>query len=99
MLAMTKEAVDAVEQIVARPGVPETAVVRIATGESHGNGSGPAREVEIEVLPQPRSQDLLVQEMRLTVEPKSLAFLDDKVLDAELAGDEIEFRIYPQPSG
>ena len=37
--------------------------------------------------------------MRLTVEPKSLAFLDDKVLDAELAGDEIEFRIYPQPAG
>ena len=50
-------------------------------------------------LPQPRSQDLLVQEMRLTVEPKSLAFLDDKVLDAELGGDEIEFRIYPQPAG
>ncbi len=99
MLAMTKEAVDAVERIVARPGVPDTAVVRIATDDSHGNGSGPVREVQIEVLPQPRAQDLLVQEMRLTVEPKSLAFLDDKVLDADLAGDEIEFRIYPQPSG
>jgi len=99
MLAMTKEAVDAVERIVARPGVPDSAVVRIAAEVSHDNGSGPGREVQIEVLPKPPAQDLVVQEMRLSVEPRSLAFLDDKVLDAEVADGEVEFLLYPQPSG
>jgi len=98
MLAMTREAVDAVERIIARPGVPDSAVVRIATDESHDNGVGPSREVQIEVLPKPRAQDLVVQEMRLSVEPRSLAFLDDKVLDARCADGEIEFRLYPQPT-
>lgn len=98
MLAMTREAVDAVQRIVARPGVPDGAVVRIATDESRGNGPGPSREVQIEVRPKPRAQDLVVQEMRLSVEPRSLAYLDDKVLDANVAEGEIEFRLYPQAS-
>ena len=37
--------------------------------------------------------------MRISVEPRSLAFLDDKLLDAEPTGDGVEFRLLAQPNG
>jgi hypothetical protein len=72
-------------------------MVRIVAGEHRSDGEGPAREVQIEVVGRPRARDLVVEEMRISVEPRSLAFLDDKVLDARLADDGIEFWLYPQP--
>ena len=99
MLAMTQEAVTAVERIVRRDGMPKNAVVRIATEESRDNGHGAGRAVQIEVMPRPPSRDLLVEDMRIAVEPSSLAYLDDKVLDASIAGDQVEFTLYPQPNG
>ncbi len=98
MLAMTQNAVAAVEQIVGRKGMPASAVVRIAAGEHRANDAGPGREVQIEVMPRPSTRDLVVQEMRLAVEPRSLAYLDDKVLDARVADGEVEFQLYPQPT-
>lgn len=97
MLAMTEKAADAVEQLVSQPQVPETAVVRIAAGEDRSNGSGPSQEIQIELAATPMSRDLVVQEMRLAVDPRSLTFLDDKVLDAEVADGEVEFSLHQQP--
>ena len=97
MLAMTQQAADAVQQIVSQPEVPEGAVVRIVAGEHRSNGAGPARDVQLELVGRPRSRDLVVEGMRISVEPHSLAFLEDKVLDAKLAEDDrVEFALYPQ---
>jgi Fe-S cluster assembly iron-binding protein IscA len=97
MLAMTQEAADAVESIVSRPDVPDSAVIRIAAGESHGNGGGPQRELHLELVATPQSSDLVVPDVRIAVEPGSLPFLDDKILDAEVEHDSVEFRLYTQP--
>ena len=96
MLAMTQQAADAVQQIVSQPEVPDGAMVRIVAGEHRRNGSGPARDVQLEVVGRPRSRDLVVEGMRISVEPHSLAFLDDKVLDVTVAEGEVEFTLYPQ---
>ena len=94
---MTQEAADAVERIVSTPGVPEGAVLRLVAGEGRGNGAGPAREVQVELVARPHLRDLVVEEMRISVERRSLPFLDDKVLDAEQVGDGVEFLLYDQP--
>ena len=96
MLAMTQNAANAVERIVSQPEVPASAVVRIVAGEHRANGAGAAREIQLELVEKPGWRDLLVQEMRISVEPQSLAFLDDKVLDATVAEDGVEFTLYPQ---
>jgi Fe-S cluster assembly iron-binding protein IscA len=97
MLAMTQEAADAVESIVAHANLPDSAVIRIAAGEDRSNGSTAVREQQLELVPEPAAQDLVVQEARIAVEPRSLQFLDDKVLDVERAGDRVEFLLYRQP--
>jgi hypothetical protein len=94
---MTQEAADAVERIVSTPGVPEGAVLRFVAGDDRGNGAGPAREVQVELVARPHLRDLVVEEMRISVERRSLPFLDDKVLDAEDVDDGVEFRLYDQP--
>jgi Fe-S cluster assembly iron-binding protein IscA len=98
MLAMTEDAAEAVEQIVSQPEVPAGALLRIVAGEDRGNGTGPSREVELSIVSHPQARDLVVDEMRISVERRSLAFLDDKVLDAEMAsGGGVEFKLYLQP--
>jgi Fe-S cluster assembly iron-binding protein IscA len=99
MLAMTQQAADAVERLVEQPGVPESAVLRIAAAEGRANGSGATREVQFELVAAPTARDLVVQEMRIAVEPSSLPFLDDKVLDARLEDEhgEVEFLLFQQP--
>jgi Fe-S cluster assembly iron-binding protein IscA len=96
MLAMTQNAANAVERMVSQPEVPAGAVVRIVADDHRANGAGAAREVHLELVGKPRPRDLLVEEMRISVEPHSLAFLDDKVLDATVAEEGIEFTLYPQ---
>jgi hypothetical protein len=84
---MTQEAADAVETIVSRPEVPDSAVIRIAAGEG----------LDLELVSAPQPSDLVVSDVRIAVEPGSLAYLDDKLLDAEVDGTTVEFRLYDQP--
>ncbi len=99
MLAMTEDAAAAVERIVSRPDVPETAVVRITAGEDGSGETTQAGRLALELVEKPSARDLVVGEMRISVEPRSLAFLDDKLLDAEPTGGEAEFRLLAQPNG
>jgi Fe-S cluster assembly iron-binding protein IscA len=87
MLAMTQEAADAVETIVSRPEVPDSAVIRIAAGEG----------LDLELVSAPQASDLVVADVRIAVEAGSLAYLDDKLLDAEVDGSTVEFKLYDQP--
>ena len=96
MLAMTQDAAEAVEQIVTQPAAPPGALLRIVATESRENGSAPARTLELELVARPEASDLVVSDMHISVEPRSLPFLDDKVLDAEIAAEGIEFMLYPQ---
>ncbi len=97
MLAMTRTAAEAVEAIISQPEVPETAVLRIVAGEGHDNGGGPTRELQLALVEEPEGGDLMVEDMRISVEPETAEFLDDKVLDAEIDDRGVRFSLYAQP--
>jgi len=82
MLTLTQTAAEAVEELVARVPLAEDGGVRIRdTGSSEG--------FEMSVVPVPDPTDTVVVEGRARVflDDVAAAALDDRVLDAELAGD------------
>ena len=97
MLALTQDAVDAVETIVTQAEASDDAVLRVSVAESTGNGSGPVRELQLALADEPEADDVVMDEVPLAVEPQTLPLLDDKVLDAEVAGGDVEFSLYMQP--
>jgi hypothetical protein len=97
MLAMTPEAAQAVEAIVDRPDLPDSAVLRITTLHSTGNGAGPSRDLQLEIVPEAPEEDLVLEDLPVSVEPDAAGFLSDKVLDAEFEGDGVRFNLYRQP--
>jgi Fe-S cluster assembly iron-binding protein IscA len=97
MLTLTQEAANAVEQIISQPEVPEGAVLRFEAGEDRGNGSGPRRELHVELVDSPDPQDVLAEDVAISVEPKTVGYLDDKVIDAEIDGNQVEFKLYSRP--
>jgi iron-sulfur cluster assembly protein len=100
MLSLTPTAAEVVEAIIGQEDLPETAGMRItsqAAGPS-SNGSGPQRDVRFSVVEAPRAEDEVVEGARVYVEPGETAeMLDDKVLDAELSGEEVRFQLVPRP--
>jgi hypothetical protein len=94
---MTHEAAEAVERILSQPEVPAGAVLRFAAAEGRGNGAGPTRELHVDLVAAPEPLDVIVEEVPISVEPHSLEYLEDKVLDAEIDGNAVEFRLYRQP--
>ena len=96
---MTQQAAEAVEAIVRRPDVPDTAVLRITTQTNPGNGSGPSHDLQLELVAEPPEEDVLVEDLPISVEPEAASLLEDKVLDAEIEGDAVRFNLYGQDQG
>ena len=97
MLALTQGAADAVETIITQPEAPESAVLRITSRADSDNGAGPHRELEMALVTQPQEDDVLVEGIPIAVEPTTLEFLDDKILDAEVDRGGVHFSLYLQP--
>ena len=97
MLALTQGAADAVETIVTQEEAPESAVLRITSRTESENGSEPQRELEMALVTEPQEDDVLVDGIPIAVEPATLEFLDDKILDAEIDGGGFHFSLYQQP--
>lgn len=74
--------------------MPGSAGVRIATiPEASTNGSGPSTVFDFYAVEAPESEDEVVEErgVQLFLEPDVVPFLEDKLLDAEITGDEVRF--------
>ena len=99
MLAMTQQAAEAVEAIIAQPDVPDTAVLRITAHQNEGNGAGPVHALQLELVSLPPADDVQVEDMPISVEPQAAALLEDKVLDAEVEDDGVKFNLYERPDG
>jgi Fe-S cluster assembly iron-binding protein IscA len=97
MLALTQGAADAVETIVAQQETPDRAVLRITTRTESNNGSQPQQELEMALVTEPQEDDVLVEGIPIAVEPNTLEFLDDKILDAEINEGGFHFSLYLQP--
>jgi iron-sulfur cluster assembly protein len=99
MLSLTPTAAEVVNAIVSQEGLPDTAGVRITSeqGPASTNGSSPGHDIRLAVVESPEVDDEVVEGAPIYVESGETAeLLEDKVLDADLQGEEVRFRLMPQ---
>jgi iron-sulfur cluster assembly protein len=101
MLALTPTAAEVVESIVSNEKLPETAGLRITSEESNvgANSDGPQRDLRLAVVEEPAPDDEQIEGAQIYVESGETAeMLDDKVLDADVSGQEVRFSLLRQAS-
>jgi Fe-S cluster assembly iron-binding protein IscA len=94
LLHITPAAAEAIHAITR--SVPGSAGVRITTlPQASTNGSGPVAVFDFYPTPEPGDGDEIVEEQGVQVflEQEVVPLLDDKLLDAELEGDEVRFTV------
>jgi Fe-S cluster assembly iron-binding protein IscA len=70
-----------------------TAGVRISPASSTHNGSGPALQVGVADVPEPRDEVVEADGLRIFLEPAAVAALEEKVLDAEVDAGHLRFTL------
>jgi len=97
MLTLTMGASEAIQTLIDSVGGPEGAGLRIwaePVGEQQSS-------LEIALTPGPQESDEVVgsTDVPVYLEPQAAMYLHDKVLDASVEGDTIQFSITDQPGG
>jgi Fe-S cluster assembly iron-binding protein IscA len=98
MLTLTPAAAEVVRRILADAAPEDTAGLRIAPGEPTPEGVA----FEMTLVNAPEEDDETVEEEGATIflEPAAAEMLDDKILDAEVADDQVRFAVIdPQEFG
>jgi len=85
MLVLTEAAAEVVKSFTSNPQVPDGAGLRIATS-TPGAGDPEALQVTATTAPAEHDQIIEKEGARVYVEPQAAAYLDDKVLDAQVDG-------------
>jgi iron-sulfur cluster assembly protein len=96
VLELTPAAAEVVRSIVSQTELPETAGMRITSedGGAGANGTSAARNIRLVVVDAPEGDDVEVDGAPVYVEPGLTAeMLDDKVLDAKVDEDVVEFQL------
>jgi Fe-S cluster assembly iron-binding protein IscA len=90
MLTVTDKACDAINTVVAHSDLGEGAGICIAMAPHARRGL----VLEISFVQQPKQTDQVLGEQRANVflEPETVPFLDNKLLDAEFEGNEVTFK-------
>jgi Fe-S cluster assembly iron-binding protein IscA len=86
MLVLTESAAEVVKALTASPDAPESAGLRIAS--SAANSANPGG-LQVSAAPGPDVNDQVLEAdgAHIYLEPEAAAFLEDKVLDAEVDAD------------
>ena len=87
MLTLSESAVEAVDNLLHSPEIPDDAGLRIrATGES---------QLTIEIAPEPAPDDQVIEDggARVFVDSDAAPMLDTAELDARMEGDQVAFRL------
>ena len=95
MLTLTREAAHAIRELTE----PESADgVRIHAGTRRFSRAD-SPSIQIEVAPWPDVDDLVLEVAgaRIYLDTETLKAIDDKVLDADLSGEEPHFTLLQQP--
>jgi iron-sulfur cluster assembly protein len=96
LLHITSAAAAAITAIT--HSVPGSAGVRITTlPQASTNGHGPVAVFDFYPAPEPNEGDEVVEEkgVQVFLEPDVVPLLDDKLLDAEVDGEEFRFTVEP----
>ena len=90
MLELTADAAEVVTSILSQAELPEGAGMRITSeaADTGSNGSAPTRDIRLAVVDAPAGDDQVYIESGQTAE-----MLDDKVLDAVVDDEVVEFRL------
>ena len=91
LLSLTDSAAEAARHLSANSGLAPEPGLRIASGEPSETGT--PLEISIAAAPQVNDQTIEEAGARVYVEDEVAEFLDDKVLDADVEGDRVRFRI------
>jgi Fe-S cluster assembly iron-binding protein IscA len=96
VLTITPEASEAIRGILDSPAAPDGSMFRISPQPQDGSGPGAALMVSIIESPPPGDQVVEGDEVTVSVEPTAAALLDDKELDAQIVGEQVNFSIGEQ---
>jgi iron-sulfur cluster assembly protein len=86
MLVLTEAAAEAVKTLTASPQLPEGSGLRIASTAPEPEAPG---SLQVMAAPGPSENDLVIEASgaHVYLEPKAAAYLQDKVLDADVDQD------------
>jgi iron-sulfur cluster assembly protein len=93
VLAITEDAATAIDSIVASSGLPQGAGLRITQETSAQEGGGTRTDLRLSVVESAEEGDQVLEEVRIFLEPQAADFLDNKLLDADVEGDEVRFSL------
>lgn len=96
MLAVSEEAASAIGSILAAQDLPDEAGLRVSADPAGADGAAQQTALRLEIAPAPTDGDQVLEEGPVFVEPEAADLLDDKVLDAEVRGDQIQFSVKAQ---
>ena len=96
MLTITPDASQAIRGILAASDAPDGSMFRIAPQGQDGTGPGPSLTIAITDAPPPDDQIVEGEEVAVSIEPTAAVMLDDKELDADVLGEQINFSIGEQ---
>jgi Fe-S cluster assembly iron-binding protein IscA len=96
LLAVTENATSAIEGMLASPQLPDDAGLRITTETAPTEDGTPRTEFRIGVAEAPEPGDQVVDDAPVFIEPEAATLLDDKVLDAQVAGEQVSFSLAEQ---
>ena len=93
MLVLTPKAASAIDGILESPEFPDEAGMRITTEPTATQDGTPRTELRLAVVDQPDTSDQVLEDAPVFLEPEAAVLLDDKVLDADIAGDQVRFNL------
>ena len=93
MLAITEDAAAAVDSIVASSGLPEGAGLRITQEQNTQSGEEARTDLRLSLVESAEEGDEVLEDVQIFLEPQAADFLDNKLLDADVEGDEVRFSL------
>jgi iron-sulfur cluster assembly protein len=93
VLAITEDAAAAIDSIVASAGLPEGAGLRI-TQELNTEAQGtPRTDLRLSVVESAGEDDEVLEGTRIFLQPEAAELLDNRLLDADVEGEEVRFSL------
>jgi hypothetical protein len=92
MLAVSETAATAIDGILTSRDLPEGAGVRLSQ-ETPADDDGGDTGIRLDLVSEPIVGDEVIEDASVYVEPETARLLDDKVLDAEVNGDQVRFAV------
>lgn len=96
MLAVTDKAATAIEGLLASRELPEEAGVRLKWETEGSNAAEPRAGIRLDLVAAPESGDEVLEAAPVFLEPQAAEMLDDKLLDADVEGEQVRFAVREQ---